>query len=126
MVLLTGNNSFLQLIAILLIFVVVLGVTAYTTKWIAGYQKQLGAANNIELLEAVRLGNNKYIQVIRLGEKYVAVAVCKDTVTVLCEIPQEQIKVGDVQPQSFKEIFDRMTKKDSGEKNEPKDDMHEE
>lgn len=105
-------DSYAQLLTVLLIFVVVLGATALTTKWIAGYQKEMGKSGNIELLDAVRLGNNKYIQIVRVGETYVALAVCKDTVSVLCEIPEDQIRKGGSAPSgqklSFQEILARM------------------
>ena len=55
MIILTGKtDSYAQFITVLLIFVAVLAVTALVTKWIAGYQKQQGAAGNIEVLETVR------------------------------------------------------------------------
>ena len=77
----------------------------------------------MELLEAIRLGNNKYIQVVRLGEKYLALAVCKDTVTVLCEIPREEWK--DISPQTFSESFKGILEKVSSGQNhaskEPKE-----
>ena len=45
MIILTGKtDSYAQFITVLLIFVAVLAVTALVTKWIAGYQKQQGAA----------------------------------------------------------------------------------
>lgn len=126
MILLTGrSNSYAQLITVLIIFVVVLGATALTTKWIAGYQKEMGHCNNIELLDAVRLGNNKYVQIVRIGEKYVALAVCKDTVTVLGEIPKEQIKKsgnGIMQKSSFKDIL-KMVKQDDREKDHDSSDI---
>ena len=91
MIILTGKtDSYAQFITVLLIFVAVLAVTALVTKWIAGYQKQQGAAGNIEVLETVRIANNKYIQLVRIGESYFAIAVCKDTVTNLGEIPAGQ------------------------------------
>ena len=122
--LLTGKaGSYAQFIAVLLIFVIVLAVTAYSTKWIAGYQKKQGMCANMELLEAIRLGNNKYIQVVRLGEKFLALAVCKDTVTVLCEIPREEWK--DIPPQTFSESFKGILEKVSSGQNhatkEPKE-----
>ena len=93
MIILTGKtDSYAQFITVLLIFVAVLAVTALVTKWIAGYQKQQGAAGNIEVLETVRIANNKYIQLVRIGESYFAIAVCKDTVTNLGEIPAGQLK----------------------------------
>ena len=87
MIILTGKaDSYAQFITVLFIFVAVLAVTALVTKWIAGYQKKQGADSNIEVRETVRIANNKYIQLIRVGETYFAVAVCKDTVTTLGEI----------------------------------------
>ncbi len=41
-----------------------------------------------------------------LGEPYAAVAVCKDTVTMLCQIPEEQIVRKDmVQEMKFRELL---------------------
>lgn len=122
--LLTGRgNSYVQFIAILIIFVAVLAITAYSTRWIANYQKKQGLSGNIELLEAARLGNNKYVQIVRIGEKYLALAVCKDTVTVMCEIPKEELK--EVAPQafseSFKGILEKVTLKQKNADEEPRE-----
>ena len=55
MIILTGKaDSYAQFITVLFIFVAVLAVTALVTKWIAGYQKQQGAAGNIEVRETDR------------------------------------------------------------------------
>lgn len=74
-------GSYAQFITVLLIFVAVLGVTAWVTKWIANYQKQQSVNENVQVIETTRIANNKYIQIIRVGEKYIVIAVCKDTVT---------------------------------------------
>ena len=80
MVLLTGGSSgYAQFITVLLLFVVVLGITAAVTKWMANYQKQQSANENIEVIETTRIANNKYIQIIRAGGRYMVIAVCKDT-----------------------------------------------
>ena len=73
------TDSYVQFVTVLLLFVFVLAVTAFVTKWIGGYQKGRSAGANMELMEALRLSNNKYVQIVRIGRKYLAVAVCKDT-----------------------------------------------
>jgi len=78
-----GMNSFLQFCTVLLIFLFVLAVTWAATKWIANFQGTKIGWTNIEVVETYRLSASKYIQIIRTGEKYLAVAVCKDTVTML-------------------------------------------
>lgn len=126
--LLTGDSdSYAQLLAVLVIFVLVLGLTAITTRWIANYQKRQNVNSNIEVLDAARISNNKYIQIIRVGETYMVVAVCKDTVTMLGQVPREQLKnIGEMQKsKSFRELFENAMKKHSGKDSERKEQTHE-
>ena len=85
-------DSFAQLITVLIIFILVLAATLFTTRWIAGYQKGQNKGKNIEVVETYPIGNGKYIQIVRLAGTYAAIAVCKDTVTMLAEIPKEDIR----------------------------------
>ena len=114
-------DSYVQLITVLIVFVAVLGLTALTTKWIANYQKQQNVNCNIEVIETTRISNNKYIQIVRVGEKYIAMAVCRDTVTVLCEVPEEQLKKVEAKASGFKELLESVMKKDSSNPSEPKE-----
>lgn len=84
-------DSYVQFMTVLILFVFVLGITAFVTKWIGGYQKSRSVGANMELIESLRLSNNKYVQIVRVGRKYLAVAVCKDTVTMLSEVPEEDL-----------------------------------
>lgn len=106
--LLTGTDGYAQLITVLIVFVVVLAITAVVTKYIAGFQKAQSAGSNIEVLETAQIAAGKYIQLVRLGDTYAAIAVCKDTVTMLCQIPKEQIGTKDVaggQGVKFRELL---------------------
>lgn len=129
MILLTaGESNYAQFITVLLIFVLVLLVTAAVTRWLANYQKQQCANENIELIETTRIANNKYIQIIRAGEKYMVIAVCKDTVAMLGEIPKEQLKRREpTQSFHFKELFDKAVKNTRATREEPKENqLHDE
>ena len=123
-----GAGSYAQFITVLVVFVAVLGVTAWTTRWMANYQKQQSANENIQVIETTRIANNKYIQIIRAGGKYMVIAVCKDTVTLLGEIPEEQLKEGSpVQNFNFRELLDKTITKTKAARKEPKENqMHDE
>src|SRR5574344_1743860 len=84
-------ESISQLITVLLIFILVLALTLFTTRWIARYQKGQRGGSNIDIVETCSMGNGKYIQIVRLADTYVAIAVCKDTVTFLTKLDKEQI-----------------------------------
>ena len=110
-------DGYVQLITVLLIFVAVLALTALTTKYIAKVQRQTGMSGNLEVLETIRISSTKYIQLVRIGDTYVAMAVCKDTVTKLCEIPGEQLKMREPGEMnfSFKEMLNSALHKETKE-----------
>jgi len=75
------GDSVFQLVVVLVIFVIVLALTYYSTKWIAGYQKTAMRNKNLQIVETVRLPGNKYVQIIRAGkDKYFVVGVGKDEI----------------------------------------------
>ncbi len=118
-------DSFSQLITVLLVFVFVLALTLWTTRWIAKYQKGQKAGQNIDVVETCPMGNGKYIQIIRLADKYVAVAVCKDTVTLLAELDGEQMEFPDgtgKAPMRFQDLLRKAKAVYPGGKDTPKED----
>jgi flagellar protein FliO/FliZ len=123
MKILLTSSSYMQFITVLIIFVLVLGVTAWVTRWMANYQKGRNSNNNIEIIETTRITSNKYIQLLRVGETYMVIAVCKDTVTMLSEVPAEQLKFpdGTQNRMSFKELFEKTIKMDSSDQSKSKD-----
>lgn len=113
MILLTASNRFdsiVQFITVILIFLFVLGLTYFSTVFIARVQGQTHACANIKTIETYKLSPNKFIQIVQIGEKYYSLVVCKDTVTVLGELNKEDITVRESEtgmPVSFKEILDK-------------------
>lgn len=88
----SGLESFFRLVGVLLIFVFVLAITYVCTRWIARYQKGMNANKNIQVMETFRITNNKYIQIVKIGKVCLAIAVCKDTVSVLCRLEEEELE----------------------------------
>ena len=86
-------NSVIDLITVLVIFVFVLALTYYVTRWIAGYQKTKTAQGNLSVIEAIRVSNNKYIQIVRAGtDKYLVVGVSKEQMTLLGTLTEEELR----------------------------------
>ena len=88
----TGANIF-QLIIVLFCFLIVLALTYYVTRWIAGYQKSQSISKNLSVVETLKLTTNKYIQLIQAGkDTYYVIAIGKDEITVLGQLSGEQLK----------------------------------
>lgn len=112
-------DSYMQFITVLIIFLFVLLITYWVTRWTAGYQKSQTANANMEIIETIRLSGNKYVQIVRVGRKYLAVAICKDTVTMLTEIPEQDLVFSDNNISGtlgFKDILEKIQKKNFLEK----------
>lgn len=118
------TDTFAQFITVLVIFAFVLFLTAAVTKWIAGYQKTQNKNRNIEVIETSRMTSNKYIQIVRVGEKYLAIAVCKDTVTMLAEVSKEQLELSVTEGEptmGFKDFLEKAKQIHSGKNQGPKE-----
>ena len=117
-ILLTSTStleSFGQLIKVLLIFVFVLAMTYYVTRWIGGYQKAHSYGKNLKLVETMNLGSNKMISIVRAGSKYLVVAVGKEEMSLLAELSADEVQdLTDnetVTQESFQEIFNKLKDK---------------
>ena len=88
-----GINSFAQFLTVLVIFIGVLALTYFTTRWIASYQKGKMMSGNIRVLETFKITQNKYIQIVSVGNHYYAIAVGKDTITLLGELNEDEIQI---------------------------------
>ncbi len=117
-------DSYIQFMTVLILFLLVLAVTYFVTKWMAGYQKSRISNANLEIVETIGLSNNKYVQIIRVGQKYLAVAICKDTVTMLTEVSEQELILSDgsvPKTMGFKDILDKVQRKTILEKEDGRD-----
>ena len=66
--------------------------------------------SNIRVIEVYRISANKIIEIVKIGERYLALAVCKDSVSLLTELDASEIKEQEktLEPIDFKQILDKM------------------
>lgn len=119
--LLTGVNGIAQLITVAVLFILVLALTYFTTRFVGRYQKGQLSGNNIQVIDMLRLSQNKLVQIVRVGEKYFAVAVCKDTVTLLGEIDGDKLVIkeqGTASNMEFENLLKSFRKKEQENRQE--------
>lgn len=110
----TGRaGTIAQLLAAILIFIFVLALTYIVTKWLADFQKVKMNSNNITVIETYKVTTNKYLQIVKIGGKYFGIAICKDTITLLGELQESDIKIPEPSKNtmmSFKELLEKAKK----------------
>ena len=64
---------------------------------------------NIKIIETCRISQTKYIQIVQIGGRYVAIAVSKDQVTSLGDVNKENLIIKDETQEnvSFKDILEK-------------------
>jgi len=113
-----GTNSIVQFLTVLFIFVFVLAITYFTTRFVGNYQKNTMMGSNIIVLETLRISSTKYIQIIKVGtEKCFVISVCKDTVTLLGEVDESTLSLSDKKVEGFKDILEKFKVKSKDDQN---------
>ena len=104
-----SDNAVFQFITVTLIFVLVLALTYFTTRWIGSYQKKQMSYGAVKIIESYRLSSNKVLNIIKAGDKCFLIAVCKDTVTLIGEVDEETLELKSTTDvsESFGTVFSR-------------------
>ena len=100
-------EGLVQFITVILLFILVFAVTIIVTRWIARYQKVHMTATNMTVVDSMRLSPTQCIQIVKIGDKYVAMALSKDNVTYLCELKESELVLdaGKSSDLNFAQIF---------------------
>lgn len=117
-----------QFSTVLIIFIAVLVVAGFSAKWISKYQDAKSMQNNIRIIETSKISPNAFVQILKVGEKYICVAHTKEQVTMLTELKEEEIKFPSMDEQldvSFQNILAKarmvISKKDDAPKEDDED-----
>ena len=109
----SGNaaNNIARFLTLLIIFILVLGVTFYTTKFIARTQQGRVNSANMEIMETMPVANGKYLQIVRISGKYVVLAIAKDSITKVTELAEgEYVPSEKPQAGSFGDLLKKFAK----------------
>ena len=112
-ILLSGTiGNILQLIGLIIVFILILCATYYTSRWIGKSSFTQQRAANIQVVETFRLSQTKYIQIIRAGTgRYFVIAVSTENITYIAELKEEDIILRDESQNAEKVSFSDIMKK---------------
>ena len=72
-------------------------------------------AGNFEVIETFAIAQNKYLQLVRMANKYVVISVAKDTITYITEVEESEVcqiqKSTLMTGKNFKEVLSGFSKK---------------
>ncbi|WP_167956864.1 flagellar biosynthetic protein FliO [Anaerosporobacter faecicola] len=97
-----------ELFGLLVVFVLILVLAYFTSRWIGKTGVGMTTKNrNITVIETLRLSQSKYVQILKISDKYIVIAVSKDHVEYLTEVDGSKLEIneGVSETPSFKEIL---------------------
>ncbi len=120
-ILLTGSMSgqtIWQFIKLILIFVVILILAYYATRFVAKYHSNsLVGKTGLKIVESMSVGNNKFIVIAQINGSYYALGVGKDEITFIDKLSDytpcvsDNEITGDGSKKSFKDVLSQFTGK---------------
>ncbi len=114
MVLLASNSDIQMIgrfICLFLLFAFVIFLAYIAARITGSYQSNvINKQSNIRIIEIVRISANKTIEIVKIGERYYAIAVCKDNVSLLTELDASEITEHEktLEPLDFNKILDKI------------------
>ena len=117
----SGFYSPWDVISLILIFVLVILLAYFATKFVAKYQSNMiYNKNNIRIIESFRVDSTKLILIVQIAGEYYALAYSKDNVTLIDKLNPDEInnlKADNTSKSNnkldFKEILSQVRNKNS-------------
>ncbi len=111
----SSGQNLLEFFGIILVFIIVLVACWATTRFIASRQLSGKNTGNFEVVETYAIARDRFLQLVRIGTRYYAIAVGKDSINVIGELSAEELdlekKTGSVAMNGFSSILTSLVKK---------------
>ena len=105
---------YLQFFGILILFFIVLYGAYLASKFAARFQNGRLIGRNMTIIEAISVGPQKTLQLVRVGKTYMVVGVSKDNISFLHEVSEDELVLAQEQSSiSFGHILKRASVKDT-------------
>lgn len=110
---LSTAENIMQLLSIIIVFVLILIAAYFTTRFVGKSSITQPKTKNIKVIETYRLAPNRFIQIIKVGEKYIVIGVGKDNIEMLIELKEEQLNLDEIGTSviGFKEMLEKIKQK---------------
>jgi flagellar protein FliO/FliZ len=107
----SSYDSIWQLVGLVFMLIIILVAAYYTSKFIGGIKMGQMKKSNFQVIDSYRVTPNKALQIVKIGNKYVVIAIGKDNINLITELDESEVMIRESNPsekQSFKQILDKL------------------
>ncbi|MDF2944498.1 MAG: hypothetical protein K0S01_3356 [Herbinix sp.] len=106
-------DSISQLVGLVFLLIIILVAAYFTSKFVGGIKLGQLRNSNFKVIDSYRISPNKMIQIVKIGNKFVVIAIGKDTINYVTELDEAEVLIKEIQngdKQNFKQILDKLRK----------------
>ena len=110
----TTMDSFMQLVGLVFLLIVILVAAYFTSKFVGGIKLGQLKHSNFNVIDSYRISPNKVMQIVKIGNKYIVIAIGKETINVITELDEADVfikEVGTGEKLNFKQILEKLKNK---------------
>lgn len=107
------QDSFVQLLGLVFLLIIILIATYYTSKFVGGVKLGQMKNSNFQVIDTYRVTQNKLIQIVKIANKYVVIAIGKDTINYITELDEAEVYIRDMKAgdkTSFQQTLEKLRK----------------
>lgn len=104
-------DNFMQLLGLVFLLIVILIATYYTSRFVGGIKLGQMKNSNFTVIDNYRISQNKVIQIVKIANKYIVIAIGKDTINYITELDEADVLIKEMNPGqklSFKETLEKL------------------
>lgn len=108
------SNSIYELIGLVFVLVLILVAAYYTSKFVGRMTMGQFKNSNFKVIDTYRISPNKFLQIVKIANKYVVISVGKDTINYITELDESEVLIKDVYAKediNFKQILEKLRNK---------------
>jgi len=105
------TDNVLQLVGLLLLLIVILIAAYYTSKFVGGIKLGQLKNSNFKVIDSYRFSQNKALQIVKIGNKFIVISIGKDTINYITELDETEILMKEINSKdklSFKQVLEKL------------------
>lgn len=107
-------GSIIQLFELLFILILILAAAYFTTRYVGKLSLGQFKNSNFKVIDTYRISPNKFLQVVKIANKYIVIAVGKDTINFITELEETELFMKETPAKenvNFKQILEKIKTK---------------
>ncbi len=108
------TDSLVQLVSLVFVLIIILVAAYYTSRFVGKMKMGQIHKSNFMVIDTYRISQNKALQIVKIANKYIVIAIAKDTIEIITELDEAEVTIREFhndEKQSFKQILDKLKNK---------------